>query len=287
MMETTHKPARPWGVALFYLAFMAATVGGFWAIHWKMEVASEHGKGVDNMILFLLIATGVMFVAGHAVTAWFLVGSRREGSFRAPSPRAEWTATLVPILIVVIAAEAGVLTIGMPVWAQIAANDPDAVRIRIVGKQFEWVAHYCGPDGKWSEYDPKEVDGALNPIGIKDADYSDDIVAPGVIIVPLGRTVQIQIRSMDVLHSFTVPMWRTKQDAVPGMPTRTQVKPTREGTYEVVCAEICGLGHYKMRAFVAVVPEAEFKTAMESQDDYDALVEKLKKSGRFKVARPE
>ncbi len=286
-MEETRKTGVPWGLVGYYLLFMAATVGAFWVIRWKLEVASEHGKGVDAMILFLLIATGAMFVAGHAITAWFLVGSRREGAWKAPSAKSEWIATLVPIFIVVAAAEGGVITIGMPVWAQIAGNDADAVKIRIVGKQFEWVAHYPGEDGKWSDFDPKAVDGALNPIGLKDADFTDDIVSPGVILVPVGRTVQFSVRSMDVLHSFTVPLWRTKQDAVPGMPTRTQVKPVREGTYEVVCAEICGLGHYKMRAFVMVVSEAEFKEAMASQDDYDTVVERLKKLGRLKIAPKE
>jgi cytochrome c oxidase subunit 2 len=260
-MEGTRQSGTPWSVAAFYLLFMAATVAGFFLIHWKLEVASEHGVGVDRMILFLLVTTGVMFVAGHAIVTWFLLRSRGDRPWKAPSVRSEWIATLVPIAIVVIVAEGGVISIGMPVWAQISGNDPGAVQVEVIGKQFEWLSHYPGPDGKFGTCDPAQIDEQLNPIGIdeKDPAGGDDVVVRGVLVLPVGRTASIRIRSLDVLHSFTVPLWRTKQDAVPGLPTRTQVRPTVAGKYEITCAELCGMGHFRMRAFAKVVSAAEFE----------------------------
>jgi cytochrome c oxidase subunit 2 len=258
-------------MAALYLGFMAATVGSFWIIKWQLQVASEHGKGVDAMILFLLVATGAMFVAGHAIVAWFLLASRRGENepFTAPGPKREWTATLLPIVIVAIVAEGGVLVIGMPVWAQISGRDPDALQVEVVAKQFEWVARYPGKDGVFGKLDAKQADEQLNVIGLDERDpaAADDVVLRGTLVLPAGRMASIRIRSMDVLHSFTVPLFRTKQDAVPGLVTRTQVRPTVPGVYEITCAELCGMGHYKMQANALVVTPEEFAEAMKLEPE--------------------
>ena len=269
-MEQQRRGAA-WPMVSLYLGFMAATVGSFWIIKWQLQVASEHGKGVDAMILFLLVATGAMFVAGHLVVAWFLAGARRADgeAFRRPSVKNEWLATIVPIVIVLIVAEGGVLVIGMPVWAQISGRDPDALSVEVTGKQFEWIARYAGRDGVYGKLDAKQADEQLNVIGLDEGDPAgaDDIVLRGTLVLPAGRMAAIRIRSMDVLHSFTVPLFRTKQDAVPGLVTRTQVRPTVPGLYEITCAELCGMGHYKMQANALVVTPEEFAEAMKLEPE--------------------
>jgi cytochrome c oxidase subunit 2 len=232
------------------------------AFHWRLDVASEHGRGVDDMIFFLLVTTGPMLVIGHLVVAAFVWNSGRRNApeFRRPRPGREWMATLIPVIVIAAVAEGGVLAIGMPVWSKIYRPDPDAIQVEVVGKQFEWLVRYPGKDGRFGRVDPALVDDVENPLGLveEDPDAVDDIVIRGALYLPVNRVASIRLRSHDVLHSFSVPLFRTKQDAVPGIPTRTQVRPTATGQFEIVCAELCGMGHYRMRGYVNVLTPGEF-----------------------------
>ena len=105
--------------------------------------------------------------------------------------------------------------------------------IRIEPRQFEWDITYPGPDGEF--------------------DTPDDINTINQLYLAVHQPVQIMLQGQDVIHSFFVPEFRIKQDAVPGMPTSVWINPTREGEYEIACAELCGLGHYRMRGFVHIV----------------------------------
>lgn len=262
MERPASSPSRILIVVAFTL-FAAGTVAMGLLYRWRLAVASEHGRGVDEMILFLLIATGPVFVAGHFIVAGFVWKSGRRGApaFRPPGRKLEWTVTLVPVLLIAAVAEGGVLVIGMPVWSQIYSDAPDALQVEVVGKQFEWISRYPGKDGKFGRVDPRKFDEVENPLGLDEDDpaAADDIVIRGALYLPSGRTASIRIRSLDVLHSFSVPLFRTKQDAVPGIPTRTQVRPTVPGQYEIVCAELCGMGHYRMRGYVTVLTPEEFE----------------------------
>lgn len=268
MSDSSPRRASGAAIILLFLLFAAATVAAALTLRWRLDVASEHGPGVDRMIDFLLVATGVMFVAGHVIAVGLILKGRREGEpFRPPSKRAELWTTLIPICVVALVAEGGVIVIGMPVWGQIYEPDPKALQVEMVGKQFEWIARYPGKDGKFGRIDPGQTDESLNPIGLdeNDPDAADDIVVRGALYLPAGRTASIRIRSQDVLHSFAVPVFRTKQDTVPGMPTRTQVKPVKVGKFEIDCAELCGLGHYKMRASVNVLEGPAFEKWLSEQ----------------------
>lgn len=250
-------------IAASFVLFAAGTVCLGFFFPWKLAVASEHGRGVDAMILFLLVATGLFLVAGHLLVAYFVWRSARPEApaFKPVTPRSEWIATLIPVIVIAAAAEGGVLVIGMPVWSQIYRPDPQALQVEVVGKQFEWIARYPGKDGRFGRTDPGLVDEVENPLGLVEEDpaATDDIVIRGALYLPAGRVASIRLRSLDVLHSFSVPLFRTKQDAVPGIPTRTQVRPTETGQFEIVCAELCGMGHYRMRAYVNVLTPEEFE----------------------------
>ena len=106
-----------------------------------------------------------------------------------------------------------------------------------------------------------------NPIGIDEGDDKslDDIWKRGLLVVPVGRPVVLQMWSRDVIHSFFVPHFRVKQDLIPGFTTRMKFTPTRTGTFELVCTELCGLGHYKMRGEVRVVEPAEYEAWLAKQ----------------------
>jgi cytochrome c oxidase subunit 2 len=165
-------------------------------------------------------------------------------------------------------AEVGVLALGLPTWMEVYGEAPeDALVVEVVGKQFEWIIRYPGKDGKFGEASPELVNDARNPLGLdrKDPAARDDVVLRGNLHLPEGRPVSVRLRSHDVLHSFTVPHFRIKQDLVPGFTTSTLFTPTRSGSYEIVCAEVCGLGHYRMRGMAIVEPAGDFEKWLAEQ----------------------
>lgn len=256
-------------LVVFFLFVTLATVGGFLVREWLPRVASEHGPGVDRMIAYLLIATGVVFVTGHLVLIWLLWRYRasRNEAYRPASPRTEWVWALVPVLAMTLIAEGGVFAIGIPVWSQVYSDPPkDALVVEVCGKQFEWLVRYPGRDGTFGRVDPKLVDSNANPLGLDQSDPAakDDIVAR-TLTIPAGRRVVVKLRSHDVLHSFSIPEFRIKQDVVPGFTATTQFTGTVPGTYEIACVELCGLGHPRMRAVCNVKTREQFERWLDMQ----------------------
>lgn len=249
-------------IAFFGFITILCLVG--FMVGWRSDVASEEGAGIDRVISYLLIVTGLILVAGHAVLCVFLWKSAvREGAdCSRPSKRAEWLWGLMPVLLMSVLSEAGVLVVGAPVWKAMYVDEPaDPVRVQVIGKRFEWLVHYPGKDGKFGRIDWEQIDAEINPIGLDEEDENaqDDIIRRGRLHLPVGRPVVIRLQTQDVLHSFFVPDFRLKQDLIPGFPTRIKFKPTKTGDYELACAELCGYGHYQMRGTVHVLEPAEFE----------------------------
>jgi len=261
------------GLALLFVASALLIAYGFWAKGKLPELASAHGRAIDATIRYLLIATGILFLIGHGVLAWFVVryaGTRDKGSPHASS-RLEWRWALAPVVVMCGIAEGGVLFLGLPAFGELygepAAN---AVTIEVVGKQFEWLVHHPGPDGVLGKTDNALVNDARNPIGLdkKDPAAKDDIVKRGVLNLPVDRMVVLRLRALDVIHSFTVPQFRVKQDLIPGFYGRTQFTPTRIGTFELACAELCGLGHYRMQGSIVVQSEADYEKWVNEEEPW-------------------
>jgi cytochrome c oxidase subunit 2 len=256
-----------------FLGITVATVAAFVLKEWRPPVVSEHGKGVDGMISYLVCAAGFVFVVGHLVLAkfvWSYGGDGTSPAYRPIGRGTEMLFTFGPVVLVVAISEIGVLFIGGPVWAQVFKEDPNDVQIEVIAKQYEWITHYPGRDGKFGPFRMEKYDEVDNVAGLwkKDKESKDDLILRGKILLPAGRAAQIRIKSFDVLHSFNIPVFRTKQDAVPGIYTRTRVTPTTPGNYEIACAEICGPGHYKMRAKVEVVPLEKFQKWLEEEPGF-------------------
>ncbi|HUS19026.1 MAG TPA: hypothetical protein VMZ25_05215, partial [Terriglobales bacterium] len=147
-------------------------------------------------------------------------------------------------------------------WTKYSFVGPasNAIKVEVTGQQFRWYFRYPGPDGKFGETKPELQDASLgNPLGIdpNDSAGADDKVA-AQLAVPVGREVEVTLRSQDVIHSFFVPQLRLKQDAVPGMEAKIHFQVAEVGAFEVVCAELCGQGHHQMNAKLKVLPETEF-----------------------------
>ncbi len=157
-----------------------------------------------------------------------------------------------------------VLLIGfsIPIWAAyVRVPDPmeNPVVIRVAAEQYAWNIHYPGPDGIFGRADVKFV-SADNPLGLdrSDPDGKDDIVMINQMWIPAGRPVLVQLTSKDVIHCFFIPVLRVKQDAIPGQLIPVAFTAMKTGNYEIACAQLCGLGHYRMKGFVTIQMPEEF-----------------------------
>ncbi len=235
---------------------------------WLPPVASAHGAAVDGLFNITLAVTGVVFVGVHVLLAWLLWRYPARGTERADhwheNRALELTYTIVPAVALVI-----LISMGAVVFARVHSAPPsDALIVDVRAEQFAWVARYPGPVGAFGRVDPARINLRDNPMGLDPADPAgaDDIVTRELHLVT-GRPVRVRLRAKDVLHSFFVPEFRTKQDAIPGMTIESWFTPTRAGNYEIACAELCGVGHYVMRG----------KVKVESQQAFDAWLAGQKK----------
>jgi cytochrome c oxidase subunit 2 len=168
-----------------------------------------------------------------------------------------WT-TLTAVLFI------GLNLMGTKIWAAERFDPPgkDAVKVEVTAMQFAWYFRYPGPDGNYGKtsfdnMDPSAGNEAAIGLETNDPAAKDDVVT-GTMFVPVNRQVDLSLRAVDVIHSFFVPAFRFKQDAVPGLVIHMHFTPTEVGDYEIACAELCGLGHYKMHGMVKVVSQEDF-----------------------------
>jgi len=205
--------------------------------------ASTFAGPIGSLFNVVLIITGIAFVLVEGILIYFLIRYRhREGQraiYSHGDRRVEIAWTVVPGLMLF-----GLAVFQYGTWTEARIRLPDQAESLMVGvssNQFEWVGTYPGADGV--------------------LDTADDINAPiNVLHFPVNQPVIIRLESEDVLHSFFIPALRLKQDAVPGRQIQLWFEATQPGEYEVACTELCGLGHYRMRAIVTVESQAEFDT---------------------------
>jgi len=233
---------------------------------WILPLNSNR-VGIDVAIGWSLLVTGLVFIVTNLLLAYFVWRYQdAPGAVAAywhdnPKLEATWTLVTAGILIVF-------LVNALSLWGNITSAAPaDATVIEVTGQQFAWNVRYPGKDGVFGRTNPKLVSSeTLNFIDrdLEDPAGKDDVVGPqNVLVLPEGKPVRILIRSMDVVHSFFLPSFRVKQDAMPGMTVETWFIPQRSGKYEIACAQHCGLGHYRMRGEVRVVPAAEYEAAVQ------------------------
>ncbi|RMG69091.1 MAG: cytochrome c oxidase subunit II [Calditrichaeota bacterium] len=171
----------------------------------------------------------------------------------------------------VVLAEAILLAgFSIPLWGQLRheiPTDANRIELRVVAEQFAWNVHYPGPDGVFGRTDINLVDLQTNPLGLdrNDPAARDDIVTVNEIHVPVNKLVLIHLSSRDVIHSFNLPNMRVKQDAIPGLSIPVWFRPIRTGDYDIACAQLCGLGHYRMRGHLIVESEEEFQAWLKEQ----------------------
>lgn len=229
---------------------------------WLPPLNSER-VGIDSAIGVTLLVTGLVFIATNLLLAYFSWRFQDHPGAQADywhdDPRLEWTWTLVTAVIMF-----AFLFNALNLWAKIQSAAPaNAMIVEVTGQQFRWVVRYPGKDGVFGRTDVRKVssDNERAYIGIDAGDPAgaDDVVLLNQLLIPEGKPVRVRVRSTDVIHSLFLPNFRVKQDAMPGMSIETWFTPQRAGDFEIACAELCGLGHYRMKGEVHVVAAKEFE----------------------------
>jgi cytochrome c oxidase subunit 2 len=151
-------------------------------------------------------------------------------------------------------------------WAasRFAGPSLTAMQVEVVGEQFQWYFRYPGPDAIFGVTRPELVNAAAgNPLGIdpRDERGADDVVS-STLVLPAGHEVDLQLRSLDVIHGLFIPGMRIKENAVPGLLLHVHFTPMLTGTYPILCSQLCGLGHQRMQARLIVVSPADFSAWM-------------------------
>lgn len=232
--------------------------------------ASAHAAEIDNLIGIIHWLMAFLFVGWGGFFLYTLI--RYRGGAH---PKADYagvkshTSTYLEIAVAVIEV---VLLVGfsIPLWAKVVVNVPDekdAEVVRVVAEQFLWNIHYPGADGVFGRTSLELIDTESNPLGLdrNDPFAKDDITTINQLHLPVNKPALIHLSSKDVIHSFALPIMRVKQDAIPGMVIPVGFTPIVTGESEIACAQLCGLGHYRMRGFLTIHTQEGYEAWLAAQ----------------------
>lgn len=273
---------------IFAIALVVGLYGAYWsyAVQGPMsvtETASVHGALLDKMFMTTLIITTIVFVITHILLfgfSYLYAGStKRKAYFYPHNNLVEKVWTIVPAFVL-----AGLVLFGFLTWRNItsvsAADQKAAISLEVTGEQFSWNLRYAGADNQLGLRNYK-LTTPTNTLGIdfKDQKSWDDKLA-SEIVLPVNKPVRVTVNSKDIIHSFYLPDFKAQINAVPGMTTYFQFIPTvttadmrlkRQDpsyNYTLLCAKICGSGHYNMQKRVTIVTEEEYKAWLVKQQLY-------------------
>jgi cytochrome c oxidase subunit II len=221
------------------LVLTAVTAVPMTQIHWDGTQASTEADKIDTLLNVMIVLSCFVFaivlvMLGYCIWKYRAKpGDESDGEPIHGNAKLEVTWTAIPTVIVLFGAIYSWIVLG-----DLESKASDAVRLDVTAQQFKWTFNYPQSNGK--------------------------VVSSNTLVVPEGRQLEVRLTALDVIHSFWVPEWRIKRDAVPAgeggndVDNTFEVTPDRLGTYNVVCTELCGFGHATMRALVKVVPESDF-----------------------------
>lgn len=239
---------------------------------WWLTPIASNWSSIDGTIDITMWVTGMVFIAVNLFLAWcvyrFRYNKQRRAAYEPENKKLEAWLTGATALGV-----AAMLTPGLFVWADFVNVPEEAHEVEVLGQQWQWSFRYPGADGVLGAADSGDVT-AENPFGMDpdDPNGQDDIlVSESVMHLPLDRPVKLLLRSKDVLHDYAVAEFRVKMDLVPGAVTYMWLTPTVAGTYDILCEELCGLGHHVMRGRVTVEDTASYDAWLASQPTFAEL----------------
>jgi len=240
--------------------------------YWMPPDYSAHGPELDALSLYVHWLMLILFIGWGLLFVFMLMRFRRSKHPTAVyhgtrSHVSKWAEIAVFVIECVL-----LFGISIPAWSRWTSRPEKAVNaleVRVVGEQFAWNIHYPGPDHVFGRTGPGFVSSS-NPLGIDPSDPNarDDVASLNQFHMELNRDVIVRLTSKDVIHSFSLPYMRVKQDAIPGMEVPVHFRPlktTGTETWEIACAQLCGLGHYRMKGQYRVDTKADFDKWMSEQ----------------------
>lgn len=218
-------------------------------MQYLIDQASSYAADIDNLILIIALATGFWFLIAEGVIFYCLFKFRKSNNPKAEYITGEKKEEMKWIHLphnTILAFDIGILAVAIWVWYGVKQDLPPADEtIRVIGRQWSWTFVHPGLDKK---------------LGTE-----DDVTTVDELRVKVDTTYHFKLESADVLHDFSVPVFRLKQDAVPGRVITGWFKPTKTGTYDVQCAEMCGIGHGIMMGIMHIQTEAEHNAWLKTQ----------------------
>lgn len=248
-------------VVLVTLATAYCVIAHVW---WMPVDISVHGPKIDQQLEETFFGAGILFIAGQLVLAAFSFMFGDSKGARKMKPFPGGAKPLIIFAFVVVGIEILVLSfVGSKAWGAVyfAPPDPDSLRVDVQAGQFAYYFRYPGPDGTFGALHPELInEGSSNFFGLDtdhDPDAKDDIIT-AELAIPVNKPILLMLHSKDVGHSFDVRELRVQQDFVPGIVIPIHFTATQTGRFEIVCTQLCGLGHYNMKAYLSVLSQADF-----------------------------
>ncbi len=240
---------------------------------WYLTELASNWSTIDDTITITFWVTGFVFVAVNLFMAYCVIRYRynkdRRSEYDPENSRLEWWLTGITTVGV-----AAMLAPGLFVWSDFVNVPEDAREVEAVGQQWHWTYRFPGDDGQLGTVDAMYVSDD-NPFGMDPDDprgQDDILVDSPEVHLPVDQPVKMLLRSKDVLHNFTVAQFRVKMDLVPGLVSHMWFTPTRTGQFEVLCEELCGIGHFAMRGMVVVDEQEDFDAWLDQQPTYADIV---------------
>ena len=237
---------------------------------WGLPIdISAHGADIDRLLYVIHIFMALLFVGWFLFFVYAVVKFRRRPGHKAQYHTKHFKTPTCLEAGVAVTEMVLLFAFSIPIWHHVRKAFPDdakALHVRVVAEQFAWNIHYPGKDGVFGRTDPKRIN-ASNPLGLDptDPNGADDITTINQLHIPVHTPVIAKLTSKDVIHSFSLPVMRVKQDVIPGQSIPVWFEAKEAGDFEIACAQLCGLGHYRMRGFFTVDSKEKFEEWLREQ----------------------
>lgn len=256
-------------IVIVLVLLVVATVLFHFLSPWTFTPIASNWTAIDSTISITILITGIVFILVNLFMAYaiyrFRYKKERTSQYEPENKKLEvWLTSITAVGIIALLAP------GLLAWTDFVDIPEDAETVEVVGKQWHWQYRFPGEDGQLGATDPRFV-SSDNPFGINADDpagQDDVLVFSNILHLPLNQPMNMVMRSMDVLHNFAVPEFRSKMDMVPGTVSSMWLEPTRTGNFEVVCMQLCGMGHHAMRGRVVVQDPDDFQDWFDQQPTF-------------------